>query len=124
LCRPLKYTRKGIASPSLFAALETHERERAEVGAGSAYRPTARDGLDGYQWQGDERQKNAETIPSKISVQDTGRRTDSNVASREREGMTHDRASVPAASRQARKFDVSARTRRSNKAWEDEERAA
>jgi hypothetical protein len=46
---------------------------------------------DGYQWQGDERQKNVETIPSRISVQNTTRRTDSSVASREVEGdMTHD----------------------------------
>ena len=34
---------------------------------------------DGYWWQGDERQKNAETIPSRISVQDTSRKTDSSV---------------------------------------------
>jgi hypothetical protein len=80
---------------------------------------------DGYRWQGDERQKNVETIPSSISVQDTSRRTDSGVASREGgESMTHDRASVPAASRQACKFDVSARTCCSNPACETEERAA
>jgi hypothetical protein len=41
---------------------------------------------DGYQWEGaDECQKNVETIQSRISVQDTSRRTDSNVASREGE---------------------------------------
>ena len=74
---------------------------------------------DGY-----ERQKNVETIPSSISVQDTSRRTDSSVASREGEGMTHDRASVPAASRQACKFDVSARTCCRNPACEAEGRAA
>jgi hypothetical protein len=64
---------------------------------------------DGYGWQGDKCQKNVETIPSRISVQDTSRRTDSSVASREG-CMTDDRASLPAASRQAGKFDVSART--------------
>jgi hypothetical protein len=64
---------------------------------------------DPRRWQA-ECQKNVETIPSRISVQDTSRRTDSSVAPREGEGMTHDRASVPAASRQACKFAVSART--------------
>jgi hypothetical protein len=70
------------------------------------------------------RQKNVETIPSRISVQDTSRKTDSSVASREGESMTHDRASARAASRQACKFDVSARTGCSNPACETEERAA
>jgi hypothetical protein len=78
---------------------------------------------DGYRWEGDERQKNAEPIPSRISTPDTSRRTDSSVASREGEGMTHDRAGVPAASRQACKFNVSAGTCCSKPACEAEERA-